>query len=324
MPTHTPTVPRVSCSRLAALWDEHRYWTRRMLWEYCAHGRRPTETQDLTRARTGRALEHAVLEMAAADLACQVVHLPQGQEYYVRHPELPLGCIADGYVLHPELGPGLVSVKCVSSAAWGPRWRSMAGGVPRDVEIQLQGELLVWEGACAPGGPLADFEAPRWGCVAAMHDLDVHLFRREIDHAFRPVLTRALTDFFGSIASGSPPEWGHVAEELPVILQAYPDRDPGSWADIPDDDPRAGEALEAMQMLERATEDRREAERMRDEAKVRLLDLAGDNGAVRALGMRCRVTTVQTRPSTIPCPACATPAEVRRGGTQTRFTVREA
>lgn len=324
MPTPTPVVPRVSCSRLAALWDEHRYWTRRMLWEYCAHGRRPPETQDPTRARTGRELEQAVLRMAAADLSCDVVHLPQGPEHYIKHPHLPLGCIADGYVLHPELGPGLVSVKCVSSQAWGPRWRAMAGGVPRDVEIQLQGELLVWEGACAEGGSLHDFEAPRWGCVAAMHDLDVHLFRREIDHAFRPVLIRALDSFFESIEAGRAPEWGHVAAELPVILQAYPERDADGWTDIPDDDPRAGEALEAMQMLERANEDRREAERMRDEAKVRLLDLAGDNGSVRALGMRCKVQTLQTRPVTIPCPACATPVEVRRGGTQTRFHVREA
>ena len=314
---------RVSASRLAALWGEHRYWTRRMLWEYTAKGVRVDRSGD-PRARSGRALERAVLMMAAEDLACEIVPLAQGDDAYIRHASMPLGCKADGYVLHPERGPGLISAKCVSTVAWLNRWMSMRDGVPRDVEIQLQAEMIVWRGAAElPVAYVADEDGvavetqlapPVWGVVAALNDLDLKLFDRDFDPSFETLVDAELDRFFASIADDQPPPLSHVPEEMMLAIELWPPR-PDSF-EVVDADLDAEEAIE---LLMDATERRKAAAKDEDEAKLVILEAAEGANMVRGERVQCKVSQVQVRPST--CPSCG--EIIRRGHTYARFTPKE-
>lgn len=319
-----PSRQRVSASRVAALWDEHRYWTRRMLWEYTANGINPNTDEPGMRARTGRMLEAGVLAMAADDLGCEVIHLPQSSGDYIRHPEIPLGCRADGYVWHPERGPGIVSAKTVSNAAWGPRWLAMKHGVPRDVEMQLQAELIVWRGYINSGaGEIVvdgrTLEAPRWGCVAAMHDLDVHLFDREIDAAFEREIAQELGVFFASVEAGEAPSLRYTSAELELAEALWPALDDEFVVtDALDDD--ADGAAEAIELLVESGERNRAANKDKDEAKVRILEYAQGASLLRTIGWSCRIKHSQVPPTHVKCPSCNHEIMTRRGHARTTFT----
>ena len=296
--------PRVSGSRVAALFDEHRYWTKRMLWEYCANGRRPDDF-DSARARSGRTLEQAILEMAAEDLGCEVIYLPQERDAYLHHSTLPLGALADGLVVHPERGYGIISAKAVSFTAWSRSWKTMKHGVPRDYELQLQAELMVWQTADLEGHPdIPDLRLgnrPTWGCVAAMNDLDLHLFERQKNDEMCNLMADKRRKFFASIEANNPPAWDRVQEEKPVIEQVYPMLDE-SFSVIDLEDNEAGAFDEAAELYLDAARRKKAADKDLDSAKIQMRALGGGHQMARGLSYQCKMSEVHRKARQ--CPHC--------------------
>lgn len=323
----TTTPRRVYASRAPALWGEHRFWTRRMLWEYIAHGI-SSDGDAGPRARTGRHLEAGVLAMAAEDLLCEVIHLPQ--DVRLEHPGMLTGCIADGYVQHPQRGPGLISVKCVSLDAWRSRWLPMEFGVPRDVEIQLQTELEVWRAVAAAQGSVrvGDLElpAPQWGCVAALQDLDVHLFERQVEPGWGGTLGGALRTFYESVEANAAPSFDYVPAELPLAQALWPGRSDDDYSplDTSADAVADDEAQAAIMDLLKGQMMQKDGRNLVDGAKVRLLELAGDDhNVVRSSSAQCRITRYQVKPTVRECEMCGHQMITRAGGAAIRFTARE-
>jgi hypothetical protein len=304
----------VSAGRLAALYDEHRYWTKRMLWEYVAHGRQP-EFGDNPRARSGQMLEAGVLQMAAEDLGCEVIHLPQERSAFVQHSTVPIGCLADGLVMHPERGVGIVSAKCVSWQAWAKNWVPMKNGVPRDYELQLQAELLT----LADNKQFIDeYGVPKWGCVAALNDMDVHLFEREVEAELHERIASDLDAFMVSVRKQDAPPLQYNVEELALIAELYPwNEDKYSLIDLELED---GERfVENAELLQSASARKKAAEGDIGEAKANILELSNGNTLVRTVGWQCKVNRIHVKAST--CKNCG--AETRRASDQVRYTVKE-
>jgi len=315
-----PTVKRVSASRVPALWDEHRFYSRRMLWEYCSRGVRPESNEPNPRARSGRMLEGAILAMAAEDLGCEVVHLPQDRaENYLQHPTLPTGCMPDGLVLHPTRGPGVISVKNVSSKVYARLWKPMKWGVPRDVEMQLQTELMVWR-AQEDG----DLPKPEWGCIAALEGgADLHLFERRVEEAWHGTLAEMLTAFFRSIVENNPPPWTYIGEELPVIRELWPYSEPGKVQDFDGDFTQSSNAATVIEAFVDQTQKRRELDKSIEALKVELLEIAGDAEVILTPTYRCKVARAEVPASHKDCPNCGHAIETRAASERLQFYPKE-
>lgn len=315
-----PAVNHVSASRLPALFDEHRYLTRRILWEYCAKGRKPEADVDNPRARSGRMLEGAILAMAAEDLGCEVIHLPQDRaKNFVLHPSLPTGCMPDGLVLHPTRGPGIISVKNVSPDAWYKRWKPMEHGVPRDVEMQLQTELLVLRAA-----EMDSLPRPEWACIAALEaGCDLHLFERRIEERWHGALEQALKAFFSSIVHDVPPPFDYVAEELPLAVELWPYSTPDKVQDFGGDFVARSNAAAVIETYLEATARRKEADEQIAALKVELLEMAEDASIILTDTYRCKVSRSEVKALHKECPHCHGEVQVRDAFTRLSFHPKE-
>ncbi len=132
-----PTKHTISATESPALLNASPYLTRWMLWQRFANGIEPTRETN-SRMEWGQKLQPLIIQQVAQERNLEVF---PNQDTYARRGLL--GCTRDAIILSPEHGPGALEIKCVFDyEQWGRKWDT-GKTVPRDIEIQLQQQMLV-------------------------------------------------------------------------------------------------------------------------------------------------------------------------------------
>lgn len=315
----TPHNPRVSASRIPALFDAHRYMTKRMLWEYCAKGIRMDEgASDAIYA--GMYLETAIMAWAAdrlsvEDAKVEATPTVQDRTQALKHATLPTSCLTDGLVRCPSRGLGIISCKNVDSLVYLQRWKDRTHGVPPDVEMQLQTEISVLRSLG---------EDIQWGVIAALvGGRDLHLFERAPEPTWEPTMAKALEEFFTSIENNDPPAMDYLPEEFDLVKKLWPSNDPEELCRFEDDEEKQEYVHDTIISLINRSADNREAERSVKSLKAELADMAGTAGTILVPGARLKITKTEIPPQTKTCDKCGHEIEVKAGFTRHLLTPKE-
>lgn len=205
-----PEKKSVSATQASALWNLSPYVTRWMLWQHFANGMSiEPETID-DRIREGKRMQPLVLERAANELRLQVI---PNDESYVRRGQI--GCTRDAVIVCPDRGPGALETKCVFDYR---TWMTEFGGgafVPRQMEIQLQVQMLVGDGR----------DPYEWGVLAIWVAASQFYFERApMPDLWRDLVTEA-DKFFEDVATWREPDPFGMPVELPYLEAVYPTKE---------------------------------------------------------------------------------------------------
>src|SRR5216684_8768697 len=136
-----PTKQTISATESPALLGSSPYLTRWMLWQRFANGIEP-EREESSRMNWGKAMQPLIVKRVAEERKLEVI--PNEGDNYIRRGLL--GCTRDATIISPDHGPGALEVKCVFDyEQWGRKWDG-GKSVPREIEIQLQQQILVGDG----------------------------------------------------------------------------------------------------------------------------------------------------------------------------------
>lgn len=243
-----PTGRTVSASQAAALFNRSPYDTRWTLYQRFI-GAIPEDAPD-ERMAWGKRMQPLLLEAAAEDLALDVRapdaagltadDLFQGDPYLRNGP---LGCTKDATVICPDRGPGALELKCCFDyRQWMTRWHG-GDGAPLDIEIQLQVQLLVGDGALP-------FD---WGVIGVWVCGEMTYFERKLDDALAQRLIEEATRFLKQVAELAEPDPLGDPVEVPALRALVPEESEADLRGEPGADNAEGRALvEAARLYDHA------------------------------------------------------------------------
>jgi hypothetical protein len=258
-----PTKQTISASQSSALLNANPYYTRWMLYHHFANGM-DLGCEENDRIREGRRMQPLVLERAAAELRLAVE--PNEHDVYVRNGLL--GATRDAVIICPDRGPGALETKCVFDyQQWMTEWD---GGrrVPPHVEIQLQQQMMVGDGA----------EPFAWGVICVWVAAAHYYFERTPAESLWVRLRSEASAFFGDVAATREPDPFGLTVEMGWLEELYPTV-PHKTLDLRDDEAAELFTRKAAIYLRTKTAERlngKVAESLRAEFKA----LAKDNETV--------------------------------------------
>ena len=256
-----PLRQTISATEVPALWNVSPYVTRWMLHKKFADAMEIEKSAD-ARMDWGLRMEPLIQAQAAADLKMEII--PNAGRYHRRGL---VGCTRDAIVICPDRGPGTLETKCVFDyRTWMQAW---AGGevAPRHYEIQTQVQMMV-----------GDVDGPyKWGVIAAWVAGEMHYFERApIPELWANIETEAGA-FFEAVKSGREPDPFGAPVEVPFLSAI--DRVPGKVIELADD-----ELTLLARKLNEVSKAATDIEKVRKDAKARLLAAAGDAEELRLPG----------------------------------------
>lgn len=235
----------VTSTDAAALCSASSRKSRYQLWNEKIRGLRvPVEENEAM--RLGKCLEGPIAEHLAREHGFEVEHMPE----YRRIPEVRLGSSFD-YVLRDR--SALLEIKLVGPQSFRTGWIETDFGLeaPIEIEAQVQTEML-----CA--------EIPV--CfIGVLCGTQTYLLRREFDQAVADRLVREAGAFWES----PEPEPGFPMDSE-FITRLYAQATPGKVLDAD------AEITQLLAEYDEAGKAKREADRLQEAAKARLLLRIGD------------------------------------------------
>jgi hypothetical protein len=186
-----------------------------MLWQKFANGiEAPRE--ESSRMDWGKAMQPLIIKRVAEERKLEVF---PNDETYVRRGLL--GCTRDAMVISPDHGPGALEIKCVFDyEKWGRKWDG-GKSVPREIEIQLQQQMLVGEGEIAATERIKSYQ---WGLIVVWVCADLYYFERKPIPELWGHLEKEATEFLLSVHERREPDPFGAAVELPLLMQLFPTR----------------------------------------------------------------------------------------------------
>lgn len=260
-----PARHTVSATEAPMLFNASPYGTRWTLWQKFANGVEiPYEENE--RMSWGTKMQPLLLQEASYDLKLEV----QAESQYVSRGSL--GCTRDATVYCPDRGPGALETKCVFDyRTWMQKW---GGGtfVPREIEIQLQVQMFVGDGATLEFSPHTgrDGHSYNWGIIAVWVAAQMYYFERQPVPELWGQLERESRSFLISVRDRIEPDPFGVPLELPLIQQLYPTRE-GDYLDLRDDDAESIIQLDKSISYLAATTQRRNANKVAESLRAEFI-----------------------------------------------------
>ena len=248
----------VSATEAPALLGVSPYLTKWMLYRRF-HDRVDIDPPEDARMTWGKKLEPLIMEQAAADLKMEIIRNDDGTGKQAYHRRGVLGCSRDAIVICPDRGPGTLETKCVFE--YGTWMRDWGGGshAPKHYEIQTQQQMYVGE---------PDGEPYRWGVIAAWVAGEIHYFERHPIRELWAGLEAAAKNFLDDVAHDREPDPFGAPIEVPLLSKLE------RRQEVADLTERADLAV-AARMLAEASAQASAADKMKTDAKARLLAAAG-------------------------------------------------
>jgi hypothetical protein len=203
----------LSATEAPALLGISPYTTPWLLYRKFAHGDEIEKPAD-ERMNWGKRMESLIVAQVSSERGLEVRPNPGT---YVRRGLL--GCTRDATIIAPGIGPGALEIKCVFDyRVWMTKWN---GGkmVPREIEAQLQIQMLVGEGGDADSNA---GEKYRWGLIAVWVCADIYYFERKPVPELWTELERKAIGFFSDVRSKREPDPFGAAVELPLLSKLFP------------------------------------------------------------------------------------------------------
>ena len=207
-----PIKKTISATESPALFNASPYVTRWMLWQKFANGI-DIEKVSTSRMDWGKKIQPLIIEQVAEERKLEII---PNTDTYVRRGLL--GCTRDGTIIDPQRGPGALEIKCVFDYnVWATKWK---GGqqVQREVEIQLQQQMLVGDGSDRVGWS----GSYQWGLICVWVCADLYYFERSPVTDLWSKLETEATKFFISVETRIEPDPFGVILELPFITKMFP------------------------------------------------------------------------------------------------------
>ncbi len=203
-----PNRSTISATQVPALYNASPYITKYMLYHQL-RGDIPTDSAGDSRMNWGLKLQPLILEQAAQDLALEVI--PNHENRYLRRGSL--GCTRDATIIAPDLGPGAFETKAVFDyKIWMQNW---GGGkeVPKHVEIQLQNQILVGDGA---GNSF------KWGKLGVWVCGEMYYYDREPVPELWGRMEADAAEMLADVKAGREPQPFGSVEEVPWLNKFMP------------------------------------------------------------------------------------------------------
>src|SRR5229473_3640764 len=280
-----PTKATISATESPALLGASPYLTRWMLWQRFANGIEP-QREESSRMDWGKAMQPLIVKRVAEDRKLEVF---PNDETYVRRGLL--GCTRDATIISPDHGPGALEIKCVFDyEQWGRKWKGGAE-VPREIEIQLQQQMLVGDGNSsgatyqfmnidgAVGSPQPLVDSYKWGLIVVWVCADLYYFERKPVPELWSRLQDQANIFFDSVKHRDEPDPFGAAVELPLLMQLYPTR-PDSVLDL-SADPDHIKTSQDVSMFKTMKEQASGAASVAEGLRIKLLALAKDYALIK-------------------------------------------
>lgn len=207
-----PTKKTISATQSPALFGASPYLTRWMLYQQFI-GKATMEIERNPRMDWGLKMQPLILDQVAKDQQLEVI--PNDRDNYIRRGLL--GCTRDATIICPDRGPGALEIKCVFDyQQWATKWDG-GQNVPREIEIQLQQQMLVGIG----DGHTSSLY--HWGLIAVWVCADLYYFEREPITSLWARLIDESKNFFDEVNGESPPPQpsGHPIE-IPWLSELLP------------------------------------------------------------------------------------------------------
>lgn len=252
----------ISASQTPALFDESPYTTRFMLYHWLRG--RDVEQEEDNRMRAGSLMQPMLLDMARHDLNLVV----ESDQVFVR--DGTLGSTKDAKIYDPQRGPGALETKaCFDYKTWMTRW---AGGSspPRDIEIQLQTQMLVGDG---DGTPYT------WGVIGVWLAGDMRYYERPPHEELWAELRSRSAALIQDAEAGKEPDPFGAPIEIPLLNKLYPVLQ-RKTLDLSEEE-RGKEFAEKAMMYRAAAERRLAEEKTEKELKADLVALMADYDLLR-------------------------------------------
>lgn len=241
----------VSASQVAALYDKSPYLTKFMLYQHFAKGL-SIEAEPNERMEIGSLLEDDILELARRRLRLDIT--PNRE--YVRHAVLPLGCTTDANITDPSLGAGVVEAKSVDWLTWKESWTEEFA--PPHIELQVQAQMLVLGSA--------------WGVIAALiGGNELRVYKRLPNPEVHESLAAESKSFMQDVHTGVEPDPLGQPKEWPFLKAMYPETKVGKVVVVNEQS-----ADDLCLEYKEGSENETLYGDMREQAKIKLLALAGD------------------------------------------------
>jgi len=258
-----PTKHTISATESPALLNASPYLTRWMLWQRFANGIEPTRETN-SRMEWGQKLQPLIIQQVAQERNLEVF---PNQDTYARRGLL--GCTRDAIILSPEHGPGALEIKCVFDyEQWGRKWDT-GKTVPRDIEIQLQQQMLVGD----------DSGSFAWGLIVVWVCADLYYFERKPIEELWGRLIGEANIFFHDVENRIEPNPSGAAVELPLLSRLFPTR-PDSVLDL-SDDPDHIKTSEDVSMFKTMKEQATGSAAVAEDLRIKLLALAKENEFIK-------------------------------------------
>lgn len=254
----------VGSSEVASLFGLSPYKTAYTLWHEKA-GKVPVERGELNeRTRWGKMLEPLI----AGEVTRLMNWSLKPARQYWRHPTVPgMGASLDFDVIDHEWGPGIVETKVVFEYKdYMEKWGD--DRAPPEYEMQVQQQL-----ACT-GANWAGIVV--W--IAQTATMKPALIRRRNDKVINAIETR-IGSFWQSIKDGLAPSPAGLLEEMDVVRQLWPAREPKKIVKIGDPN-----LANNAQLFNYAKEQEAGFKRQYDASRVILLGAAKDAELLRVPG----------------------------------------
>ena len=262
-----PTKQTISATESPALLGASPYMTKWMLWQKFANGiEAPREPNP--RMEWGTKLQPLIIEQVARERKLEAF---PNNETYVRRGLL--GCTRDATIISPDHGPGALEIKCVFDyEQWGRKWDG-GKSVPREIEIQLQQQILVGD------GDQVRQLSYEWGLIVVWVCADLYYFERKPLGDLWTTLEREASYFLDSVKKREEPDPFGAAVELPLLMQLFPTR-PDSVLDL-SADPDHIPTSENVSMYRTHKEVASGSAYAAEELRIKLLALARDYALVK-------------------------------------------
>ena len=267
-----PTRQTISATESPALLGASPYLTRWMLWQRFANGIEP-EREESSRMDWGKAMQPLIIKRVAQDRKLEVF---PNDESYVRRGLL--GCTRDATIISPDHGPGALEIKCVFDyEQWGRKWKGGAE-VPREIEIQLQQQMLVGNDD-GYSGKKPHKGSYSWGLIVVWVCADLYYFERKPVLELWERLSNEALSFLSDVTLRREPDPFGAAVELPLLMQLFPTR-PDSVLDL-SADPDHVKTSQDVSMFKTMKEQASGSASVAEGLRIKLLALAKDYAFIK-------------------------------------------
>lgn len=258
-----PNKLSVSATQVPALFGISPYDTEFTLY----HWFKDDQQEDAGDARMewGTKMQPLLLDKCREDLALEVYP----NDFDIYHRDGAIGCTRDADILCPDRGWGALETKCVFDyGVWMNRWQG--GTPPKDIELQLQTQMLVGMPE-HQDGPL-QFQ---WGVIAVWVCGEMHYFEREPSPSLWKAIQDKASAFIEDVAAGVEPEPFGDPVETQLINQLFPSVEKEEWHNIDDED-----LEESARLYQWATGQKGYFTKLEKQLKAKLLAASKDKGKI--------------------------------------------